>query len=126
MHIEAQRFETALEESTEWSDNLFRYCNFVKIDSEGGCFDSVFVGCTFENCEWYSGLFNCAILVNVKFIGCKFLGTAFSSSKFVECTFIDCEFTTDNLMGKCVFDGVAWYKCTQQNCSGLEGEFCND
>lgn len=123
MLIEAQRFEIKLDKPATWSDSVFRYCDFVGINSEGGDFGTIFVGCTFENCEWYWGIFTCAILVNVKFIGCKFRGTAFSGAKFVECSFIDCEFTADNLQAKCSFNDVAWYKCTQQNCIGIKEEF---
>ncbi|WP_082814482.1 pentapeptide repeat-containing protein [Collimonas fungivorans] len=125
MLFETERFESRLTKPASWEDCVFRYCNFADIDSEGGSIDSIFVGCTFENCEWYWGIFNLAILVQVKFKGCTFRGTAFSGSKFVECEFIDCEFTKDNLNGDCSFDDVAWYKCKQNNCKGLEGEFRN-
>lgn len=123
MLFESQQFDTRLKKPVGWSDNVFRYCDFVHINTEGGDVDSVFLNCTFQNCEWYWGLFNLAVLVQVKFTNCTFRGTAFSGSKFVECEFVDCEFTLDNLNGECSFDDVTWYGCVQSNCKGLEQEF---
>jgi uncharacterized protein YjbI with pentapeptide repeats len=93
------------------------------IATEGGDVDSIFVGCTIENCEWYWGLFNLAIFVQVKFKNCTFRGTGFSGSKFVECEFTNCEFIKDNLNSECSFKDIAWYGCTQNNCGALEREF---
>ncbi len=125
MHFEAEQFQTRLVKPADWSDNFFRFCDFRQMDLEGEHVDSVFVGCTFEECEWYGGLFNQTILVNIKFKNCRFRGTSFRGSKFVECEFHECEFTEDNLGGDCVFDDVKWYNCIQKNCRGLEEEFRN-
>ena len=123
MLFENELFETKLKKPANGSDNVYRFCDFDGIKSEGNDFGDIFVGCTFKNCSWYWGMFNGATLVNVKFIDCEFQGTAFSGSKFVECEFKNCEFLKDNLGAECSFDGVAWYKCRQNNCVGLEREF---
>lgn len=125
MLFENETFEGRLKNPVNWTDNFFRYCKFANVESEGGSIESVFIGCTFNNCEWYWGLFNQAVLVQVKFEGCKFRGTSFSGCKFVECQFLNCEFTVDNLNGECSFNDVAWYKCRQSNCVGLAEEFRN-
>jgi uncharacterized protein YjbI with pentapeptide repeats len=123
MLFETQEFVAAFPKSTSWSEHVFRYCNFSEIKTEGETCDSIFIGCTLENCEWYWGAFICAIFVQVTFKGCVFRGSNFAGSKFVECEFIDCIFTKDNLNADCSFDDVAWYKCEQSNCVGLEKEF---
>ncbi len=125
MLIENQEFEAKLRKPVRWSDHVFRYCQFSGIKTDGGDVDSVFIACTFQRCEWYWGLFNCALFVNVKFENCTFRGTGFAGSKFVECEFIDCIFVEDNLNSPCSFDDIAWYGCTQIRCPGLEGEFRN-
>ena len=126
MHFESEQFDTRFVEPAGWSDHFFRYCDFRKFDTEGGEVDSVFIGCTLEDCEWYWGLFNLTIFVQVKFTRCTFRGTGFPGSKFVECEFVDCVFTKDNLGGDCYFSDVAWYKCSQRNCTGIENEFQNE
>jgi uncharacterized protein YjbI with pentapeptide repeats len=123
MLFESQQFDTRFEEPAGWSDHVFRYCDFTNISTEGGDVDSVFVGCSIEDCEWYWGLFVLAVFVQVKFKKCTFRGTGFSGSKFIECDFIDCEFIKDNLDTDCYFNDNAWYGCTQNGCSGLEHEF---
>ncbi|MFC5475528.1 pentapeptide repeat-containing protein [Paraherbaspirillum soli] len=119
MFFESQQFDTRLKKPFGWSDNVFRYCDFAHINAEGGDVDSVFVSCTFEKCDWYWGIFNLAVFVQVKFTNCTFRGTAFSGSKFIECEFVDCEFTLDNLNSECSFEDVVWYGCIQKNCKGL-------
>ena len=123
MLFESEVFDTRFEKPASWSDHVFRYCEFSNIDTKGGDVDSVFIGCRIENCEWYWGLFNGALFLNVTFKGCVFRGTAFAGSKFIECDFIDCRFIKDNLNADCSFDDIAWYGCTQRNCPGLEQEF---
>jgi uncharacterized protein YjbI with pentapeptide repeats len=125
MLFESEKFEARLPASDVKSEHVFKYCDFTGINTEGGIFDAIFVGCDFDECEWYWGLFTCAIFVQVTFKACTFRGTSFSSCKFVECEFIDCAFARDNLNAECTFDDVAWYKCKQQNCIGLEQEFRN-
>ncbi|MDQ1833309.1 pentapeptide repeat-containing protein [Massilia scottii] len=123
MLFEGERFEASLRKPAGWNDHVYRYCEFIGIDTEGGNVDSAFIGCTIERCTWYWGLFNCALFVNVKFTNCTFRGTSFGGCKFVECEFVDCHFVKDNLNGACSFEDIAWYKCTQTRCPGLEAEF---
>lgn len=125
MLFDSQQFDRHLIAPVSWSDNVFRYCDFAQLDTEGGDVDSVFISCTFEKCDWYWGLFNLAVFVQVKFVNCKFRGSAFSGSRFIECDFSNCEFTIDNLNSGCSFEDTAWYGCTQNNCTGLEHEFRN-
>lgn len=125
MLFESEQFESCLQEPAGWSNNVFRYCEFSGISSDGGEIDSVFVGCTIRNCEWYWGLFNQAIFVRVDFVECSFLGSGFAGVRFVECNFLDCNFRKDNLDGDCYFDDVAWYGCTQNDCTGLSHELGN-
>lgn len=125
MLFESEQFQGRLAKPAGWSDHVFRYSEFTGINTEGGDVDSVFVSCKIENCEWYWGLFNLAIFVQVDFNDCTFRGTAFSGSKFVDCNFNNCEFLKDNLGASCSFDDVVWYGCTQNNCKGLDQEFCN-
>lgn len=121
MIVEWKKLEN--EVYSDWSDHVFRYCDFVNIDTEGCSIESVLVGCTFERCEFYLALFNGAILVNVKFKNCTFRGVGFAGSKFIECEFIDCVFKSDNLGGECYFRDNAWYQCAQKNCGVLDREF---
>ena len=123
MLFETRQFDKVFEKPACWSGHVFRYCEFSNISTDGGDMDSVLIECTIENCEWYWGLFNLAVFVKVTFRACTFRGTAFSGSKFIECEFIDCEFIKDNLNADCSFDDIAWYACTQMNCTGLQGEF---
>jgi uncharacterized protein YjbI with pentapeptide repeats len=123
MLFESQHFDIRLDKPAGWSDHVFRYCDFTNIVTDGGQVDSIFVGCTIENCEWYWGLFNLAVFANVKFKNCTFRGTGFSGSKFIECEFTDCAFIKDNLNAECSFEDIAWYGCTQKNCGALEREF---
>lgn len=125
MFFKSQQFGQRLAQSPGWSDHVFQFCDFAGIGTEGGEVDSMFAGCKVEHCEWYWGLFNQAVFVQVEFKGCTFRGTHFAGCKFVECSFSDCRFSGDNLGADCAFDEVAWYGCTQTGCSGLEGQFAN-
>jgi uncharacterized protein YjbI with pentapeptide repeats len=123
MLFESQQFDHRLTKPVSWSGHVFRYCDFTNISTEGRDVDSVFVGCTIENCEWYWGLFNLAIFIDVKFKGCTFRGTSFSGCKFIECEFLGCSFIKDNLSAECSFKDISWYGCTQKSCGVLEREF---
>lgn len=123
MFFETQQFDTRFPRGTSWADHIFRYCEFANILTEGADVDSAFLSCTIENCEWYWGLFNMAVFVDVKFNKCVFRGTAFSGSKFIDCVFTECVFLKDNLHSDCSFSDVAWYGCIQNDCVGLEQEF---
>ncbi len=119
MLFENQQFDANFKIVANWSNHVFRYCDFHGINSEGDHIDSTFLGCTFEECEWYWGLFNLAVFVQVKFTHCVFRGTAFSGSKFIECEFVGCQFIKDNLNSECSFHDVMWYGCTQSGCGAL-------
>jgi uncharacterized protein YjbI with pentapeptide repeats len=123
MLFRSEQFQGCLADPASWSDHVFRYCDFNGISTEGGEVDSVFVSCTFENCEWYWGLFNLARFVEVNFEGCTFRGASFAGCKFVDCNFNNCNFVKDELGGDCSFDDVVWYGCSQSNCTGLAQEF---
>ncbi len=125
MLYESQQFQNNLPKSSSWSEHVFKFCDFKDIQTEGGVADSIYIGCNFEKCEWYWGLFCLAVFIEVTFKSCTFRGTSFNGSKFVECEFIGCVFKKDNLNAQCSFDDVAWYKCNQNNCIGLEEEFRN-
>lgn len=123
MLFQSAQFQGRLTNPASWSDNVFRYSEFTGISTEGGEVDSVFVSCKFAKCEWYWGLFNLAIFVEVDFNGCTFRGTSFDGSKFIDCNFTNCEFVKDNLGADCSFNDVVWYGCSQSNCTGLDREF---
>jgi uncharacterized protein YjbI with pentapeptide repeats len=125
MLFESQQFDSSSTDGLSRARGVYRYCDFSNITTEGGDVDGVFIGCTLTNCEWYWGLFVCAVFVNVKFINCTFYGTSFSGSKFVDCEFTNCKFLKDNLGGNCEFNDVAWYACSQFESIGLEHEFKN-
>lgn len=125
MLFENQTFVSSLKKPVSLEEHVFRYCEFADIQLEGGHVTSVFLGCDFTNCEWYWGLFNTAIFVDVKFSGCIFRGTAFSGIRFVDCEFENCQFLKDNLGGDCSFNEVSWFANVQKNCIGLGSEFRN-
>ncbi|MFZ6872920.1 pentapeptide repeat-containing protein [Undibacterium sp. Di27W] len=123
MLFENQDFSSGLKQAGSLDEHIFRYCEFAGMQIEGGNFTSTFLACCFTDCEWYWGLFNTAIFVDVKFLNCTFLGTGFSGVRFINCEFENCSFLKDNLGGKCAFNEVSWFACTQKNCNGLEQEF---
>jgi len=125
MLFESETFQGRLIKPEAWSGHVFRYSEFANISTEGGDVDSVFVACKIEKCEWYWGIFNLAIFVQVDFNECTFRGTAFSGARFVDCNFNKCSFLKDNLDADCSFNDVVWYGCRQHDCIGLEAEFRN-
>ena len=120
MQVDSQEFLGNLPKGTDWEENAFRYCTFEGFSQEGGHCTSLFLDCSFDRCEWYWGLFNCAVFVGVKFNECVFRGTSFSDCKFVECEFTRCEFTADNLGANCRFNDCRWYACGKRETRGLE------
>lgn len=120
MQIDSQQFLGTLSKGVGWEENAFRYCTFEGLNEEGGHSTSVFLDCNFVRCEWYWGLFNCAVFVGVTFTECVFRGTSFSGCKFVECEFTRCQFVPDNLGRGCSFDDTRWYGCSKRETQGLE------
>ena len=122
MIFESIKFETEMPRSEEWPDNVFQYCNFKKISTDTSEMLGVFVGCKFEECDWYWTLFNLPIFVNVKFIKCTFRGVSFAGVRFIDCEFEGCVFTHDNLGGECSFLEISWYGCSDVGSTGLPTE----
>ncbi|WP_374335676.1 pentapeptide repeat-containing protein [Leeia sp.] len=91
--------------------HVFRYCNFKDMELETGPVDASFIGCVFQDLDWYWGLFNCCILVDVSFERCTFRGTNFADCRFLNCTFTNCRFVHDNLDSPCHFEGSQWFDC---------------
>ncbi|MBM3115651.1 pentapeptide repeat-containing protein [Jeongeupia naejangsanensis] len=113
----------AVEKTLTLSDEFYRYCEFSSASLEGGNFDGVFVSCSFKDIEWYSGLFNTAILVDCKFENCTFLGTSFSGCRIVNCNFKNCRFLQDNLNAFCLASQTSLYHCQSENCEGFNELF---
>lgn len=107
------------------SDEIFRYCTFESASIDGGGSDGVFLSCTFQDLDWYWGLFNMALFVGCKFERCTFRGASFSGCRFVECSFSDCRFLPDNVGGLCTATDTNVYGCTFQNCEGFNEVFSN-
>ena len=121
MQIDSETFRARLSKPASWEEQAFRYCIFESFNEEGSHVTSLFLESTFQNCEWYWALFNCAVFVGVKFEKCTFRGCSFSGCRFVECIFEDCEFTLDSLGKGCNFLESRWYGCKQNRSKGLEG-----
>ena len=121
MHVyfESTDFDRKASLPRGWDEGSFKYCNFSKLEIEGGGFGGVLVGCVVEDSDWYWSLFNTATFVNVEFKNCVFRGTSFAGCSFTECKFTDCSFTKDNLGGDCQFTDNGWYACTQSGCKGF-------
>lgn len=105
-----------------WENNFFKYAEIQNISIEGGQIDSDFVSCTFQNCDWYWGMFNIVNFIDCKFTNCTFRGASFYDCKFVECEFDGCNFIKDNLNSDCVFENTKAYNCTQKNCIGFNAK----
>lgn len=125
MQIESEVFSGHLTESASWEDDVFRFCTFSGLNEEGAHVTAGFIDCTFEDCEFYMALFNCATLVGVTFKNCLFSGCGFPGSRLAECTFDNCSFDADNLGGACRFEESRWYACKQRGTKGLRNELAS-
>lgn len=125
MQVDSETFRGRIPSSPGWSENAFRYCEFVQIEDDGPHVDSVFLDCSFIDCDFYWGLFNLAVFISVKFRNTKFRGCTFADCRFVECEFENCEFAVDSFGKGCSFSGSRWYACSQQGTVGLEQETAN-
>jgi uncharacterized protein YjbI with pentapeptide repeats len=125
MHHESVTFATSKEvkKALAASNEIFRYCHFESAELEGGESDGVFLNCTFQDLEWYWGLFNLALFVECKFERCTFRGTSFTGCRFVECSFDECRFLPDNLGGLCSASETNVYASTAENCEGFNELF---
>lgn len=125
MQIESEIFSVHLTESANWEGDVFQFCTFFGLDEEGAHVTGGFIDCTFEGCEFYIVLFNCATLVGVTFKNCHFRGCRFPGSRLVECTFENCRFDADNMGGECGFEESRWYACKQRGTQGLRIELAS-
>ena len=98
--------------------NVFRHCEFSNFVIEGGHIDGVFLNCNFTNVDWYWGIFNGCVFVEVHFVRCTFRGTSFPGCKFVDCNFLDCYFVDDNLKRGCSAEGARVYGGSAKGCTG--------
>lgn len=115
----------AVEKALAESDEVFRYCHFESAALEGGDSDGVFLSCTFQEFEWYWGIFNLALFVDCKFERCTFRGTSFAGCRLVECEFKNCRFVPDNLGALCAATDTNVYGCSSLNCEGFDELFPN-
>jgi len=99
---------------------VFRYCTFSTFEIAGQHICAVFIGCTFQDLDWYWGLFNSCLFVESEFHSSVFRGTLFPNTKFVDCEFAYCRFVKDNLNGDCSAEQAKWYGCTFQECEGID------
>jgi uncharacterized protein YjbI with pentapeptide repeats len=106
-------------QSTSWDENFFKYCAFDGFSQEGGVVTSDFVTCTFQDVEWYDGLFTQVNFIDCKFVNCVFLGSTFADNRFVECTLTNCRFVKDNLDAACTFPGTVAYACSFEGGEGF-------
>ena len=106
-----------------WEEDVFRFCTFSGLDTEGRALSGIVVECRVKESDWYWGLFNVGSFVRVEFRGCVFRGCTFAGCVFAECRFVDCRFEKDNLDGDCTFRDCAWHGCEQAGCVGLPHEF---
>lgn len=105
--------------SVDWEADCFKYCEFVGIAPEGGHITADFTDCTFQDVDWYWGLFNIVNFCGCRFVDCTFRGTSFSGCRFVECELLDCRFTKDNLNAECSFDETTAYGCHVSHTEGF-------
>ena len=102
-----------------WQEELFKYCRFRDFELSVVEVDSDFILCTFENLDWYGGLFNLCNFVECRFQGCVFRGSTFAGCKFVQCTFEDCRFEDDNMGSACTFDDSVFYDTVISGSAGV-------
>ena len=105
-----------------WSEDCFKYCEFLGIAPEGEHIEADFTACTFKDIDWYWGIFNIVNFVECKFINCTFRGSSFPDCRFVDCEFESCHFVRDNLNGECSFEGAVAYGCNLLATEGFGAE----
>jgi uncharacterized protein YjbI with pentapeptide repeats len=109
-------------QTVNWSEECFKYCEFLGIAPEGGEIEADFTTCTFRDIDWYWGIFNIVNFVECKFINCTFRGSSFPGCRFVDCEFESCHFVRDNLNGECSFEGAVAYGCKLSATNGFGAE----
>lgn len=106
----------------DWDENYFKFCDFENCSVEGGTVCSDFVDCSFNDVDWYWGLFSASNFVKCLFKDCVFRGSSFPDSRFVECTLTNCRFVKDNLDGDCDFSRTVAYSCSIDGGEGFKAE----
>jgi len=122
MLIENRQYEDEKTLSKDLEGTVLRYCSIKDISIDGGNVDATFIGCEFQNLDWYWGLFNTSLFADVTFKNCIFRGTAFSGCRFIDCSFVGCRFMKDNLDSPCTFDDSKWFDCKVEHCEGLPSD----
>ena len=133
--------------SNALQEGTYSACVFDRVDLEGMIIECDLRSCSFVNCTFYWGFFNCASLSDVGFVDCTFPGTSFVGSEFANCRFERCKFSAGNMgdgceisecrftdcrfelcdwttgRGKRKISQTSWWNCKQNSCVGLEGLF---
>src|SRR4051794_27683930 len=52
----------------DWRGKVFRYCDFHGVNIDGLNFEGIIQSSTLTGCRFYWGLFNCALLADVRFV----------------------------------------------------------
>ena len=121
MLADGTEFSSAREAAEVFDEGLARYCSVSSYLHEGAHVDSIFLGCSFTDVEWYWAFFNCANFIECRFVGCVFRGANFADTRFVECHFERCEFLPDNLGKGCTNNGSRVFGGSVKECVG--GDF---
>jgi len=119
MLIERTEYSDEPSLSVNLKDSIFRYCVFKNIMMEGKSVDAIFLSCKLDSLNWYWGIFNCCLFVDVRFENCVFHGSNFADCRFLNCEFIDCCFDEDNVGSPCSFEGTQWFGGNAVGCTGL-------
>lgn len=91
----------------------------LRVSLKEGHFDGVFVASTFQDMEWYWGLFNMAIFVGRAIENGIFRDTSFADCRIVQFGFKKMCFLKDNLDGACSAYATCVYDCWTEDCEGV-------
>ena len=105
--------------SFNWEAENYKNIEFVDFTAEGANVETDFSNCTFENTEWYWGMFNIVNFTNCTFNNCVFKGSSFPDCKFVKSELNNCQFIKDNLDSNCSFENTKAYDCKISNTLGF-------
>jgi len=100
-------------------DVVFKFCSFTSAAVEGVSVRLTALSCTFEQLDWYWGLFSGCLFVDTKFTDCVFSGVNFMGCRFINCVFLNCQFINDNLNQPCAFLDTHWFNCVLTDSEGL-------
>jgi uncharacterized protein YjbI with pentapeptide repeats len=105
--------------SVEWSDAYFKLCAFSGFAMEGQYVSSDFVDCSFQDLDWYWGLFTHSNFVGCRFQDCTFAGTGFPDTRFIDCRFTNCSFVKDEFGRECDLTKTLDYGCKLSDTNGF-------